>query len=555
MVISYLVSKVPFSNHIPIVRRFSSPQQAPSTPTSSDTEDDEYEEGEEIKPIVVESPKDKVHARLINNRGTNIASPINDGNIFDSPTRLNHLPTVDHSSTMSVSQRLARRKSKGKMQSDTSSSSSLKFKGPSLDPPCYEVDEVKEKDEDEEEAKNIRIKQYLHDQNNKFDQLITKNIDVVLHPELNQTPNERLVQMVIDNRRAIAGTLYSMGKAQISSRLPYIPFLNPKNKDTTTTKTTDTKEETEESESTESTPTLLGSPFTDYCQQIVEYEGNQPYIEEPDSPQKETERSRMIAEEQAHFDQLMTHLDDEIKVDIFIDTLDDKTKLMLYESLKHDLKDYRQQQENSLRDIYHASPLDKIQIFIIISVKLFITGIKLFVPITKYLIHKFQNNQLFIFNMKNVEKFIDLVLRFMNYLDSKLNNNEEVIDKIYQHDYVKTEENLEQLYQDLTSYTTDLFKPSNIKNLLISKDDHIKGNVYDYVVGNITRKDKSTYVEDPKNAKFYSNKSPIQERERYSATEFAISSSESSITSNRSSQSSLQNPSVLKAAEKFVNEM
>ncbi|KAL6450938.1 hypothetical protein SBY92_001187 [Candida maltosa Xu316] len=401
---------------------------------------------------------------------------------------------------MSVSQRLARRKSKGKMQSDTSSSSSLKFK------------------------------EYLHDQNNKFDQLITKNIDVVLHPELNQTPNERLVQMVIDNRRAIAGTLYSMGKAQISSRLPYIPFLN-------------TKEETEESESTESTPTLLGSPFTDYCQQIVEYEGNQPYIEEPDSPQK------------AHFDQLMTHLDDEIKVDIFIDTLDDKTKLMLYESLKHDLKDYRQQQENSLRDIYHASPLDKIQIFIIISVKLFITGIKLFVPITKYLIHKFQNNQLFIFNMKNVEKFIDLVLRFMNYLDSKLNNNEEVIDKIYQHDYVKTEENLEQLYQDLTSYTTDLFKPSNIKNLLISKDDHIKGNVYDYVVGNITRKDKSTYVEDPKNAKFYSNKSPIQERERYSATEFAISSSESSITSNRSSQSSLQNPSVLKAAEKFVNEM
>ena len=60
-----------------------------------------------------------------------------------------------------------------------------------------------------------------------------------------------------------------------------------------------------------------------------------------------------------------------------------------------------------------------------------------------------------------MERLIDLVLTFMNYLDAKLTNNEDIIDKMYKQDYVKAEE----VYNDFTSYTTDFFKPSSIKNV------------------------------------------------------------------------------------------
>ena len=156
----------------------------------------------------------------------------------------------------------------------------------------------------------------------------------------------------------------------------------------------------------------------------------------------------------------MSHLDSEIKVDIFIDSLEDETKVMLYELLKHDLKDYHH--DGEFKNLYHSknvSPLDKLQVFVIISIKLVFTGLKLFIPITKYLIYKFKRKSIVYIQQKNMERLIDLVLTFMNYLDAKLTNNEDIIDKMYKQDYVKAEE----VYNDFTSYTTDFFKPSSIK--------------------------------------------------------------------------------------------
>lgn len=574
MVVGYLVSKVPFSDHIPVINRFSPTNQEPveddgegegegsgttisiSRLASSGTEEDdfeEYSENDEIKSIELTSPKEKIHNRLMSSRNGDREKPVkvDDENIFDSPRKgRDHLSFVDSSSTMKVSQRLARRKSRRVTEQGSPVGSSFSNASKTLVGSSGGTTE-KDYDDDSEEDKQSRIQEYLENQNNKFDELITKNIDVVLHPDSNKSDNETIIKMVYDNRKSIMSTLYQLGKSEVSSRLPYIPYFNPKNNNSDVEILRITAE---------GTPALLGSPFTDYCEQVIEYDGNEPYIEEPDSVQRQHDQER--------FDELMTHLDDEIKVDIFIDSLDNKTKVMLYELLKHDLKDFHPDEEfKNLYNTENVSPLDKLQVFVIISIKLVFAGLKLFIPITKYLIHKFKENQMFIFNRKNMERLIDLVLTFMNYLDSKLTNNEEIIDKMYNHDYVKAEE----VYQDFTSYATNFFKPSSIKSMLISENDHVASNVYDFVVGRITRKNNNVYADDPQYAKFYSGKrgtarkvNELDETEEeeyegtnmetngYRTTEVGISASENSISSNTSSGG---DPSILKAAEKFFDEM
>lgn len=570
MVVEYLVSKVPFSDHIPVINKFSPTKKQPgadgdkeessrtsSRLASSGTDDEEYSENDEIRPIEFTNPKDRIHEKLMNTRNKDINgfAVVDDENIFDTPRKgNNHLSFVDNSSTMTVSQRLARRKSRkvtdqGSPVCSTFSGSSKTLVGSSG---------TKDGDEDSEEDKQNRIEEYLENQNNKFDELISKNIDVVLNPDSEKSENEKLIRMVYDNRKPIMRTLYDLGKSEVSSRLPYIPYFNPKTNNENETVKVEIMSYTAETK-----PSLLGSPFTDYCQQVIDNDSNEPFIEEPNSDQHKNDQER--------FDELMSHLDSEIKVDIFIDSLEDETKVMLYELLKHDLKDYHH--DGEFKNLYHSknvSPLDKLQVFVIISIKLVFTGLKLFIPITKYLIYKFKENQLYIFNKKNMERLIDLVLTFMNYLDAKLTNNEDIIDKMYKQDYVKAEE----VYNDFTSYTTDFFKPSSIKKMLISEDDHVAGNVYDFIVGRITSKDKKRYAEDPRYAKFYSSRRHIipdsdevdateevelgteddeyEENNGFRTTAISGSVSENSISSCTSSAG---DPSLFKAAEKFFDEM
>ena len=130
VVVSFFVNRIPFSKHIPVIRNFNTTSTA-STTTSlleTETEDEdepgfsscEDEEDEEIKPIVVTTTKDKVHSKLLANRNNDNYYNNNynnddyndyDANIFDSLKR-SHLGTVDGSSTLTVSERLARRKSR-----------------------------------------------------------------------------------------------------------------------------------------------------------------------------------------------------------------------------------------------------------------------------------------------------------------------------------------------------------------------------------------------------------------------------------------------------------
>ena len=103
MVVEYLVSKVPFSDHIPVINKFSPTKKQPgadgdkeessrtsSRLASSGADDEEYSENDEIRPIEFTNPKDRIHEKLMNTRNKDINgfAVVDDENIFDTPKRV-----------------------------------------------------------------------------------------------------------------------------------------------------------------------------------------------------------------------------------------------------------------------------------------------------------------------------------------------------------------------------------------------------------------------------------------------------------------------------------
>ena len=421
VVVSFVVNRIPFSRHIPIIKNFTTTSTTTTTTNllESETEDEDEvgssSEEEEIKPIVVTTTKDKVHSKLLANRNNCYSSSKQqetdsnnnnkendfdyDANIFDSPKKQSHLGSVDGSSTLSVSERLARRKSRklknnillppprfglsatnmSNSSSSSSSSSSAtaitsrndsKFvetlthdyydtttttntTTPTPTPPTIDID------------KDYRMKQYLTDQNNKFDRLITKNLDIVLNGDITKDPNEKILQLIYENRLSIFNYVYKTGKNQLSTRLPYIPYFNPKS--TSSTKNYHDNEEAFSDSDSSATSTLLGSPFSE-----------------------QVDDRNIDAIDLIEIEELISLLDNnEQKIDYFINSLNDNTKQLLKRRLEKDVD----------------SKSEAIKNLIIISCR-----------ITFKIIRRIQD----IFNHRNMDTFIEYVLKIMVYLDSKL---------------------------------------------------------------------------------------------------------------------------------------
>ncbi|RLV93360.1 hypothetical protein JA1_002507 [Spathaspora sp. JA1] len=315
-------------------------------------------------------------------------------------------------------------------------------------------------------------KQYVDDQNAKFDDLITNNIDLVLNSD-KPKPNMELISIIYNNRAAILAALTN----QMTSRLPKIPMFFERKQESTTG---------------ESNPK----------QQLEE-----PFVASRSCSASNSDSGYEEDNEDEELDQVLFELDDEIKIDIFLDSLDQETKLNLYNSLKRHLQ---LQEDNDLYSKENKSIIDKIQLLLIISIKLYMTGLKLIIPLTKYIYHKFQNNQFYLFNSKNADKLFDSLLKLMNYLDEKLSSNEDIIDKISRHDYVKSEEQMEEIYQDFTTYAGELLNPNKVMDKF--KDDPIRATMVEYFVNRLNREEKSSYSENPKYNIYYSGKSNYSPR-------------------------------------------
>lgn len=169
-----------------------------------------------------------------------------------------------------------------------------------------------------------------------------------------------------------------------------------------------------------------------------------------------------------------------VTFDSFLDSLDYDTKIQLLKMLRRDLgltnddelerlvmNENDIEKLTSMHKFETTGPvIDKIQLFVLILIKLMFIGIKLMIPISYLIYTKFVENQLFLFNNKNFNKLLLVCIKFMRTLEHKLND-----DKIqpYQYGYERTQalekdmrftqaqQNLDELYDEMTLNATSFF--------------------------------------------------------------------------------------------------
>ncbi|KAF6069494.1 hypothetical protein FOB64_003139 [Candida albicans] len=218
-----------------VIRNFNTTSTASTTTSLSETETEdedepgfsscEDEEDEEIKPIVVTTTKDKVHSKLLPIEIMTTITTIITIMMIIMIMMLIYLIVLKK-----ITFRLARRKSR-KSGISPPSPPKLNFTATNMSNSSSSLSSTTTATATA--TASPLMKQYLTDQNNKFDRLITKNLDIVLNGDITKDPNEKILQLIYENRSSIFNYVYKTGKNQLSTRLPYIPYFNPKSTSST----------------------------------------------------------------------------------------------------------------------------------------------------------------------------------------------------------------------------------------------------------------------------------------------------------------------------------
>jgi hypothetical protein len=147
-------------------------------------------------------------------------------------------------------------------------------------------------------------------------------------------------------------------------------------------------------------------------------------------------------------------LDNDVKMDIFIDSLDTSIKIKLLEELKQDLvrRELIDSTEYNVKSPGNQIFIDKVQDILIISIKFMVVCLKLSIPIWRLFYMKFMDNSLFFFNERNLAKAFDFILKLMRIMDNHLHRNDELINNYY-NATTSEEPDLEVLYKELSLET------------------------------------------------------------------------------------------------------
>ncbi|KAK6455509.1 uncharacterized protein RJT20DRAFT_135509 [Scheffersomyces xylosifermentans] len=395
------------------------------------------------------------------------------------------------------------------------------------------------------EDRNLRTQEYLNEQNNKFDTLISNNLNIVLKEY------ERPDELDLSN----FGLIRFLYKNTTDSIVSRIPFGNTIRKKITGKNTNSTDKPTATTQKIVNPPQTV--PMTDIYIASSTPNSN---LEPPFTPDNQ--------------------YDNVASVELFIDSLDHETKMTLLAQLKLDLQEEHLQEEQPARSapnddnknnqtVISASAIDKFQEFLIIWIKLFITSLKLMIPLTKYIYHKFKNNEFYILNNKNMNNIFDTMLRSMNYLEKKLNNNEEMIDKIYRqegsHDNAYNE-NFDNIYKEISENVSNYFN-EQIMNAIGGgeHDKSLKGMTVQYVLSRYlpghNQKNKNDFS-DPKYNIYFSpahnqqgiSGSTATITSRPNSSPASLQSSDSYTSERQSSEENLEDLSILRIAQQFVDE-
>ncbi|KAK6203223.1 uncharacterized protein RJT21DRAFT_125702 [Scheffersomyces amazonensis] len=343
------------------------------------------------------------------------------------------------------------------------------------------------------EERNLRVKRYLNEQNSKFDELIINNLDIVFKEYGNDINHSDELESMSSPIQIDDVDVQSRQQEHQYSLIHYI-FLNATNKFLSnvpfgsllmkkkppikkdilkTNNISPSKYKTNNNPS----PSIEDSSYTYASGSLRQPEPSTP-IQRPATNFEVGEESHTERNEQSErITKSNSQLVDGNRPDmeLFLDTLDPSTRLSLYKFLREEFSD----NTNAIDISYNENDLflDKLQTFLLISVKLFITSLKLAVPVSQYIYYKFKNDQIFLLNHHNLIKLFNRVLKLMNYVDYKLNSNEELIEKIYNQEYMdknlkirtrieNDEEKFDELYQELSINFSKFMSDQIVDNII-----------------------------------------------------------------------------------------
>lgn len=175
----------------------------------------------------------------------------------------------------------------------------------------------------------------------------------------------------------------------------------------------------------------------------------------------------------SHVDTLLDALD---AVDGLVDTWDRQTKVEVLRRLQEELDEFEDAHDfvppasPSLLDDAYADQqqladiarlqdsgvtLDRIQALVILLVRLGFGGLKLAIPICVKLYQKFTENRLYMFNKRNFNRLLRSLIRLLGAIEAKV-NGDAVRPYQYGHEEA-SHEALDDLYEEMTTNATEFF--------------------------------------------------------------------------------------------------
>lgn len=479
------------------------------------------------------SPRDTIHNRIISNRSEQMSKE----NSVDPTLELSCLNYCDTFDDFSIEtspiNRLKNKETSDKIRSDDSETSDTLIQSLLNLGKLYSAENkygqskmlstVEEKNEDCD-MKTIRIERYLNEQNKKFDELVGNNLDIVLQDTSSDLKRNviglldvydyKLLDKLMDISNIIGITCNNV--------LHFTPFK---------------KEGSEVSDK--------GLDLESVSKESYDAANNE-------------------------LDQIVRTIDNKSSVDSLLVSLDYDTKVKLFTQLREELcydeegicaagrNRFMSVDEDMCNDTTNDKTendllVDKLQLCIIISIKLLFMGLKLTIPLSKILYQRFINNQMFIVNSKNANKFLSFIIKIMRSLESHLNNDTFASNQYgYEKGIHENQLQLNQLYDEMTSSNGYFTLQSGNQ----STDSSWKKAMAEYILLKYMCKDSTTDKKsDPRYSKFFSNPAaPLSSASSYSFKSNSDSNSNSNSRTPIQSASSNNSLSMLKIAEQFLDE-
>ncbi|CAN3353854.1 hypothetical protein DICA3_E01288 [Diutina catenulata] len=319
------------------------------------------------------------------------------------------------------------------------------------------------------------------------DEVLVEDSVAVVEPE---SPRQRIHKQLLKNRTDRTEAFIDDDEMTLRDESsqpdhPHIDGVRETRVEEYLSKQSMVKQQTHQAPQTQpSQPGLVSYLVTSSAKRLL---GRKPVVPEPEPEAEEVPRVSVAKR----------LLDTDIKMDLFLDSLDNDTKRRLLQELSYDLDDgevvhyptAQQQQQfyNHHYSQFRSAPfeqtggepkigIDKFQEVLLIMIKFFVVCFKLSMPVFRYFYIRFMDNRLFFFNQRNSAKLFDFVLSAMRILENHLSKNEDTITHLYNrgNEWAKTDSQMERLYNELQTEAKNYFDTSSIKSTMV---DYVLGRM------------------------------------------------------------------------------